>query len=69
MEVSSGHGQKEVKTTWQLSGKAPVEHVGFDIPGNLCGFVNGRLLGLSRVKKSSLSCCLNCATILYKEKY
>ncbi|XP_033902205.3 protein zwilch homolog [Acipenser ruthenus] len=32
VEVSSGHGQKEVKTTWQLSGKAPVEHVGFDIP-------------------------------------
>ncbi|NXD19598.1 ZWILC protein, partial [Spelaeornis formosus] len=26
VEISSGHGQKEVKTTWQVSTKAPVEH-------------------------------------------
>ncbi|NXB84806.1 ZWILC protein, partial [Vidua chalybeata] len=26
MEISSGHGQKEVKTTWQVSTNAPVEH-------------------------------------------
>uniref|UniRef100_A0A8C3UIG7 Protein zwilch n=1 Tax=Catharus ustulatus TaxID=91951 RepID=A0A8C3UIG7_CATUS len=26
VEISSGHGQKEVKTTWQVSTSAPVEH-------------------------------------------
>ncbi|NWH86380.1 ZWILC protein, partial [Aegithalos caudatus] len=26
VEISSGHGQKEVKTTWQVSTNAPVEH-------------------------------------------
>ncbi|NXE60585.1 ZWILC protein, partial [Calcarius ornatus] len=26
VEISSGHGQKEVKTTWQVSTTAPVEH-------------------------------------------
>lgn len=26
VEISSGHGQKEVKTTWQISTNAPVEH-------------------------------------------
>ncbi|NXC04443.1 ZWILC protein, partial [Orthonyx spaldingii] len=26
VEISSGHGQKEVKTTWQVSATAPVEH-------------------------------------------
>ncbi|NXE93410.1 ZWILC protein, partial [Menura novaehollandiae] len=27
VEISSGHGQKEVKTTWQVSTNPPVEHV------------------------------------------
>ncbi|NXO43303.1 ZWILC protein, partial [Locustella ochotensis] len=26
VEISSGHGQREVKTTWQVSASAPVEH-------------------------------------------
>ncbi|NXM87316.1 ZWILC protein, partial [Oenanthe oenanthe] len=26
VEISSGHGQKEIKTTWQVSTNAPVEH-------------------------------------------
>ncbi|KAM3927224.1 protein zwilch homolog [Leptodactylus fuscus] len=32
VEILSGHGQKEVKTMWQLSAKPPVDHVSFDIP-------------------------------------
>ncbi|KAM4676857.1 protein zwilch homolog isoform 1-T2 [Discoglossus pictus] len=32
VEVVSGHGQKEVKTTWQLSSKPPVDHVTFEVP-------------------------------------
>nr|XP_014340570.1 PREDICTED: protein zwilch homolog isoform X1 [Latimeria chalumnae] len=31
VEVNSGHGQKEVKTVWQLSTKPPVEHVTFNM--------------------------------------
>ncbi|NXT35943.1 ZWILC protein, partial [Pelecanoides urinatrix] len=27
VDISSGHGQKEVKTTWQVSTNAPVEHI------------------------------------------
>ncbi|XP_029430500.1 protein zwilch homolog isoform X2 [Rhinatrema bivittatum] len=32
VELSSGHGQKEVKTVWQVSTKPPVEHVTFSDP-------------------------------------
>ncbi|XP_053320283.1 protein zwilch homolog [Spea bombifrons] len=32
VEVLSGHGQKELKTSWQLSSRPPVDHVFFDIP-------------------------------------
>uniref|UniRef100_A0A4W3K0Q1 Protein zwilch n=1 Tax=Callorhinchus milii TaxID=7868 RepID=A0A4W3K0Q1_CALMI len=32
VEVISGHGQKEVKTTWQLNTRPPVDHVMFDTP-------------------------------------
>ncbi|XP_066449018.1 protein zwilch homolog isoform X1 [Eleutherodactylus coqui] len=32
VEILSGHGQKEVKTMWQLSARPPVDHVSFDIP-------------------------------------
>lgn len=27
VDITSGHGQKEVKTTWQVSTSAPVEHM------------------------------------------
>ncbi|XP_063304817.1 protein zwilch homolog [Pelobates fuscus] len=32
VEVLSGHGQKELKSSWQLSSRSPVDHVCFDIP-------------------------------------
>ncbi|KAM8972327.1 protein zwilch homolog [Pelodytes ibericus] len=32
VEILSGHGPKEVKTSWQLSSRPPVDHVYFDIP-------------------------------------
>ncbi|KAM9312753.1 protein zwilch homolog [Gastrophryne carolinensis] len=32
LEILSGHGQKEVKTMWQLSFRPPVDHVSFDAP-------------------------------------
>ncbi|KAM4749051.1 protein zwilch homolog [Rhinophrynus dorsalis] len=32
VEILSGHGQKEVKTTWQLSTRPPVDHVSFAVP-------------------------------------
>ncbi|CAJ0934884.1 unnamed protein product [Ranitomeya imitator] len=32
VEILSGHGQKEVKTMWQLSARPPVDHVSFDVP-------------------------------------
>ncbi|KAG8574960.1 hypothetical protein GDO81_009400 [Engystomops pustulosus] len=32
VEILSGHGQKEVKTMWQLSTRPPVDHVLFDVP-------------------------------------
>ncbi|XP_030045652.1 protein zwilch homolog [Microcaecilia unicolor] len=32
VEISSGHGQKEVKTVWQVSTKPPVQHVIFTDP-------------------------------------
>uniref|UniRef100_A0A8C5MJ98 Protein zwilch n=1 Tax=Leptobrachium leishanense TaxID=445787 RepID=A0A8C5MJ98_9ANUR len=32
VEVVSGHGQKEVKTSWQLSSRPSVDHNGFDMP-------------------------------------
>uniref|UniRef100_A0A4W3JQ69 Protein zwilch n=1 Tax=Callorhinchus milii TaxID=7868 RepID=A0A4W3JQ69_CALMI len=35
VEVISGHGQKEVKTTWQLNTRPPVDHVMFDTPGKV----------------------------------
>ncbi|XP_054128820.1 protein zwilch homolog [Melozone crissalis] len=42
VEISSGHGQKEVKTTWQVSTTAPVEHVASNNSGFLCdSTVNG----------------------------
>nr|XP_015198637.1 PREDICTED: protein zwilch homolog [Lepisosteus oculatus]XP_015198638.1 PREDICTED: protein zwilch homolog [Lepisosteus oculatus]XP_015198639.1 PREDICTED: protein zwilch homolog [Lepisosteus oculatus]XP_015198640.1 PREDICTED: protein zwilch homolog [Lepisosteus oculatus] len=31
VEVSSGHGPQELKTTWQLSDKPPVDHVAFNM--------------------------------------
>ncbi|RMB94221.1 hypothetical protein DUI87_29027 [Hirundo rustica rustica] len=36
VEISSGHGQKEVKTTWQVSTDAPVEYG----PSNNSGFLS-----------------------------
>ncbi|XP_072258709.1 protein zwilch homolog [Pyxicephalus adspersus] len=33
LDIISGHGQKEVKTTWQLSSKPPVDHLSCDISG------------------------------------
>ncbi|KAJ8417611.1 hypothetical protein AAFF_G00224540 [Aldrovandia affinis] len=30
VEVSSGHGNREVKTSWQVSDRSPVDHVTFD---------------------------------------
>ncbi|NXB80585.1 ZWILC protein, partial [Donacobius atricapilla] len=42
VEISSGHGQKEVKTTWQVSTNAPVEHGTSNNSGFLCdSTVNG----------------------------
>ncbi|NXR99213.1 ZWILC protein, partial [Oxylabes madagascariensis] len=42
VEISSGHGQKEVKTTWQVSTNAPVEHGTSDNSGFLSdSTVNG----------------------------
>ncbi|XP_063781638.1 protein zwilch homolog isoform X2 [Pseudophryne corroboree] len=32
VEILSGHGQKEVKTMWQLSSRTPVDHITFDVP-------------------------------------
>ncbi|XP_040270234.1 protein zwilch homolog [Bufo bufo] len=32
VEILSGHGQKEVKTMWQLSARPPIDHVSFDVP-------------------------------------
>ncbi|XP_036399854.1 protein zwilch homolog [Megalops cyprinoides] len=32
VEVSSGHGNREVRTSWRLSDKPPVDHVTFDPP-------------------------------------
>ncbi|NP_001084959.1 protein zwilch homolog [Xenopus laevis] len=32
VEIISGHGQKEVKTTWQLTSRRPVDHVSFAVP-------------------------------------
>ncbi|XP_075063695.1 protein zwilch homolog isoform X1 [Mixophyes fleayi] len=32
VEILSGHGQKEVKTMWQLSTRPPVDHISFDVP-------------------------------------
>ncbi|XP_075714438.1 protein zwilch homolog [Rhinoderma darwinii] len=32
VEILSGHGQKEVKTVWQLSARPPIDHVSFDVP-------------------------------------
>ncbi|XP_069766821.1 protein zwilch homolog [Narcine bancroftii] len=32
MEIVSGHGQKELKTIWQLNTKPPVDHVTFNTP-------------------------------------
>ncbi|XP_019359499.1 PREDICTED: protein zwilch homolog [Gavialis gangeticus] len=36
VEISSGHGQREIKTTWQLSTNAPVEHMTVNNLGFLC---------------------------------
>ncbi|XP_077323801.1 protein zwilch homolog [Lithobates pipiens] len=33
LEIISGHGQKEVKTTWQLSARPPVDHLPCDVSG------------------------------------
>ncbi|NXU37362.1 ZWILC protein, partial [Drymodes brunneopygia] len=42
VEISSGHGQKELKTTWQVSTNAPVEHGTANSSGLLCdSTVNG----------------------------
>ncbi|NXX27864.1 ZWILC protein, partial [Nicator chloris] len=42
VEISSGHGQKEVKTTWQVSTNTPVEHGTADNSGFLSdSTVNG----------------------------
>ncbi|XP_062922303.1 protein zwilch homolog isoform X2 [Mobula hypostoma] len=32
MEITSGHGQKELKTIWQLNARPPVDHVTFTSP-------------------------------------
>ncbi|NWR53379.1 ZWILC protein, partial [Regulus satrapa] len=36
VEISSGHGQEEVKTTWQVSTSAPVEHGTSNSSGGEC---------------------------------
>ncbi|XP_009080883.1 PREDICTED: protein zwilch homolog [Acanthisitta chloris] len=36
VEISSGHGPKEVKTTWQVSTNAPVEHMTSDNSAVFC---------------------------------
>ncbi|KYO20948.1 zwilch-like protein [Alligator mississippiensis] len=36
VEISSGHGQREIKTTWQFSTSAPVEHMTVNNLGFLC---------------------------------
>ncbi|XP_032051121.1 protein zwilch homolog isoform X1 [Aythya fuligula] len=42
VDISSGHGQKEVKTTWQVSTSPPVEHMISNNTGLLCdSTVNG----------------------------
>ncbi|KAG8440785.1 hypothetical protein GDO86_006499 [Hymenochirus boettgeri] len=33
VEIFSGHGQKEVKTTWQVTTRRPADHVSFVVPG------------------------------------
>ncbi|XP_067874338.1 protein zwilch homolog isoform X5 [Heterodontus francisci] len=35
MEIISGHGQRELKTVWQLNTRPPVDHVIFNTPGSL----------------------------------
>ncbi|XP_068105260.1 protein zwilch homolog [Hyperolius riggenbachi] len=32
LEIVTGHGQKEVKTIWQLTSRPPVDHVSFNVP-------------------------------------
>ncbi|NXX87321.1 ZWILC protein, partial [Urocolius indicus] len=42
VDISSGHGQKEVKTTWQVSTNPPVEHMASNSAGLLSdSMVNG----------------------------
>ncbi|NWJ04834.1 ZWILC protein, partial [Crypturellus undulatus] len=42
VDISSGHGQKEVKTTWQVSTNPPAEHMASNNIGLLCeSTVNG----------------------------
>ncbi|XP_068815051.1 protein zwilch homolog isoform X2 [Struthio camelus] len=36
VDISSGHGQKEVKTTWQVSANPPAEHMISNNTGRLC---------------------------------
>ncbi|NXP40356.1 ZWILC protein, partial [Leiothrix lutea] len=59
VEISSGHGQKEVKTTWQISTKAPVEHgtsnsSGFLLDSTVNGSSEERLYFISMTQCSQV---------------